>query len=265
MVASAQLAGAAPPPVSHAASPLGASALDAFGVLRDAEAQAYRLDDDGVRILSMRVDSSAVDALTGPGGELAGRDVRVRLWWRAGETRVVIEGARGASPATVANIENLARPLPALLIPEHPSRGLLGCTFRFVGEGGVVKAGERGIEVTDRSGRTGIRRALFAVSGEGLIVGERIERTDGRTSEFRHSYVLQGGRYLLSTTQGWMVGRRVAAEIVWGDVVAERPVPTHVLVLQGDLLTAWPEEANAVELRLSEHRINEEPPAGTFD
>jgi hypothetical protein len=264
LVLAAAPASASSPRATAATAPLGASALDALGVLREAEARSYRLDDDAVRTLAMRVESPAIDDLTTSGGPLSGRDVRITLWWNDGDVRVVVDGVDGADPVVVASLEALVRPLPALLLPQRPSRGLVGSSFGFVKGESLLRPGDRGIEAVTRAGEGGVSRVVLAISSEGLLVGERIERVDGRSSEFRHQWILQGGRYLLRATDGWLAGRRVGAELTWGDLVGERPVPTHVIVLQGDLLASWPESARGIEFRLSEHRINVEPPAGLY-
>ena len=252
------------PGLAAAAPPPGASALDAFAFLRDAEARGYRLDDDAVRTLAVRVESPAIDELLAPGAPLAGRDVRITLWWKDGEGRVRIEGAEGADEGLVESLEALVSPLPALLLPERPSRGLVGSSFSFVTGEPLLRPGDRGVAATARDDSSGVRRVVFAISREGLIVGERMERVDGRTSEFRHHWILQGGRYLLGSTEGWLTNRRVSAELTWGALVGERPVPTSVIVLQGDLVAPWPESARGIELLLSEHRINAPPPPGLF-
>ena len=46
--------------------PPGASALDAWGAWRDAEAGTYRLAEDGVHRFSCDVSSSLVDLLSAP-------------------------------------------------------------------------------------------------------------------------------------------------------------------------------------------------------
>lgn len=245
-------------------APQGASALDALGYLRDAESRSYRLDADAVRTLAVRVESPAIDELLAPGGPLAGRDLRITLWWKDGDVRVEVQGAEDADAAIVAGLEALVRPLPSLLLPQRPSRALVGSSFSFVEGERLLRPGERGIEAVPRDGEGGLSRLVFAVSSEGLVVGERMERIDGRSSEFRHQWILQGGRYLLRATDGWLAGRRVNAELTWGALVGERPVPTRVVVLQGDLLAAWPEAASGIELWLSEHRINVDPPPGLF-
>ena len=256
----ASVASAPRPPVA----PQGASALDALGDLRDAESKSYRLADDGVRTLAMRVSSPPIDVMGLTGGPLAGRDVKITLWWRDGESRVVIEGADGVAPEIVESLRELVKPLPALLLPERPSRSLVGSSFHYRNVGSVLKAGDRGIEATLRDPEAPLRSALFAVSAENLIVGEHFERTSGSVSEFRHQWSLQGGRYLLTGTEGWVGGTRVGADIEWGALVGDRPLPTRVRVLQADIMAPWPEGAGSIELRLTEHRVNVEPPAGLF-
>src|SRR5204863_9072216 len=124
--------------------------------------RTYNLAADGVHSLAVRVSSPAIDSLTVAGGPLAGKEPVLTLWWLDGETRVVVAGVDGVGPEMIDSLRGLVRPLPALLIPERPSRGLVGSSFGYRNVGSVLKAGDHGIEATARTPEAQIRSALFA-------------------------------------------------------------------------------------------------------
>ena len=213
--------------------PPGASALDAWAELREAESRVYRLRDDGVRSFSCRVRSPLFERLTARSSPLEGAQLDVRLEWHDGLARATVGCDRPLDPLVRDRITSLVEPLAELLFPAPLWSQLRGSSFRFRdGDAAtMLRPGERGIEALTRSADSDRRRSLITIGPDGLVASERRAFATGEASEFRHAYRLDAGRWLATGLEGKWRGRDVAIAIDWagGGV---RPTPVRVVVRQ---------------------------------
>jgi hypothetical protein len=243
----------------------GASALDAWAALRDAEERTWRVRGPGIHSFACRVRSPQLARLADGLSSVPGGELTFALWWQAPDRRdVTLSGARGElSPEAASSLTSLVEPLHDLLLADRPTERLRGHVFVFVEEPSADTA-RRVIEARAASPDDPRRRARYMLDAEGLIVGERTETAEGERSEYVYVHERRAGRHLLVGATGIHRGVRVDLTIDWGLELDGRPLPTRVTVRRLDALGRPVEPLGEIEYRLSGHRLNEELPGWLF-
>lgn len=240
--------------------PPGASALDAWAALAEAEEKGYSLPGTGLRSFAARVTSPQLEQLARERSDLEPSELRFVLWWEAPDRRrVTLAGARGRlERGLVDALTGLVMPLHELLLPVPPTKRLRGHAFVFAEPPGPD--GRAVVEARARNPDDPRRLARFTIGADGLILSESSETADGDRSEYHHAWRRSGGHDLLVGVTGLHRGRRVDLTIEWGALPDGRPVPTRVTMRQLDGLGEPKGPIAQIEYRISGHRLDEPLP-----
>ena len=264
LAAVAARAQASPAVAPRSASAASESALDALAALRDAEARTYRLPADGVMRFSCRISSPYVAKLWESGGPLEGNPQVFTLWWISpSSSRVIADGEKAVEPVLLASILALFRAVPEAFLAPPASASLRGKTVTF----GVGGPGEVVVEATARSAADDVELARYTIGSDGLVRREQVRRRDGGASDLRFEHERVAGRTVVTRSHGSWRGVEVDLRLTWSPSVSGRPVPTHLVVTQRDAASGLqlPGALGEMIYELSDHVINGDLPAGTFD
>lgn len=257
-----------PPPRSAAPAEdfaPGASALDAWAELRDAEERVFSLTGAGLSSFHARLRSPQVESLADTLSSVPGEELRFALWWKAPDRRrITLSGTRGElSPETGQRLAGLFEPLLELLVPESQTHRLRSHAFVFV-ETPAGLSSRRVVEARARTPDDPRRLARFTIDERGLVVRQETETSSGDVSDYHYAHVERDGRYLLVGVTGTHRGSRVDLTVHWGGPVEGLPVPTRVTARQLDVLGRPQGALGEVEYRLSEQSVNEPVPDWVF-
>ena len=246
-------------PATGALGP-GASALDAWAALADADERAYSLPGTGLRSFAARVRSPELSRLAAERSDVDPAELQFVLWWESPDRRrVTLSGARGEMEAGLVDaLSGLVQPLHELLLPVPPSQRLRGHAFLFVE--GPEPTGRAVIEARARNPDDPRRLARFTIGESGLVVREWSATAEGEESDYHYAYRRVQGHEVLVGVTGLHRGHRVDLTIDWGSEVDGLLVPTRVTMRQLDGLGELEGPLAEIEYRISGHRLDERLP-----